>query len=79
LQTDVLRMLGFTALLAASAATAVQAGGMAAPIVEAEAITQPEIIAADSASSAPSPILLGLIALLLLAAVAGSGGGETFD
>jgi hypothetical protein len=78
--TSTLRATGFAVLLAAAGTTCVQAGGMAEPIVEAEAITQPETIAEDAASSAPSPILLGLIALVLVAAVASGGGsGGTFD
>ncbi len=76
-----MRRAGIAALASVFTVSSAGAGGMTDPIVEAEAITQPAVIAADSASSAPSPILLGLIALALVAAIAsaGGGGGPTFD
>jgi hypothetical protein len=81
LRASIMRSAGIAVLISVFTVSSVRAGGMADPIVEAEAITQPEVIVADAASSAPSPILLGLIALALVAAIAsaGGGGGATFD
>ncbi len=56
-------------LIASMCAQSAFAGGMAQPIVEAETITE------DAAASAVSPLLIGLIALVLIAAFAGGGGG----
>lgn len=68
-----LRKACIAVLVATSLATSAQAGGMAEPIVEAETIVE------DTAASAVSPILIGLLALVIIAAAVGGGsGGDAF-